>query len=154
MPLVRAPFQPAERNPCSREAARASRRNRSNACGQLQEPLHSASGFDAYYHWTFQGCIKCSNCIPFVGKCFFGELSGFRVHHGYGLLSCVQITAQFSSRPPSSRAFLVGYRKVYSVRGEADVVMSSVTASPLTARQGVQSLPFSKSQTGKGGRTA
>src|SRR5882762_10534594 len=32
---------------------------------------------------------------------------------------------QFSSRPPSSRAFLVGYRKVYSVRCEADVVMTS-----------------------------
>src|SRR5215469_8284929 len=32
---------------------------------------------------------------------------------------------QSSSRPPSSRAFLVGYRKVYSVRCEADVVMTS-----------------------------
>src|SRR6516225_2299896 len=34
---------------------------------------------------------------------------------------------QSSSRPPSSRAFLVGYRKVYSVRCEADVVMTSPT---------------------------
>jgi hypothetical protein len=34
---------------------------------------------------------------------------------------------QFSSRPPSSRAFLVGHRKVYSVRCEADVVMTSPT---------------------------
>jgi hypothetical protein len=33
---------------------------------------------------------------------------------------------QSSSRPPSSRAFLVGSRKVYSVRCEADVVMTSV----------------------------
>ena len=32
---------------------------------------------------------------------------------------------QFSSRPPSSRAFLVGHRRVYSVRYEADVVMTS-----------------------------
>jgi hypothetical protein len=28
--------------------------------------------------------------------------------------------------PPLSRAFLVGFRKVYSVRCEADVVMTSV----------------------------
>jgi hypothetical protein len=32
----------------------------------------------------------------------------------------------FKGRPPSSRAFLAGYRKVYSVRCEADVVMTSV----------------------------
>ena len=28
-----------------------------------------------------------------MGKGFGGELAGLRVHHSYGLLSCVQITA-------------------------------------------------------------
>ena len=39
--------------------------------------------------------LRCmfSHLVPFVGKCLLGELAGFRVHHGYGLLSCVQITA-------------------------------------------------------------
>src|SRR6202158_4782850 len=57
---------------------------------QFQEPLHRAGGFDSHQHWTFQGCVKRSYCIPFVAKCLLGELAGFAVHHGYGFLSGVQ----------------------------------------------------------------
>ena len=39
----------------------------------------------------------------------------------------VEHSLQSSSRPPSSRAFLVGTAKVYSGRCEADVLMSSLT---------------------------
>jgi hypothetical protein len=56
---------------------------------QLQEPLHRAGGFDAYHHWTFQGCVKLPHGIPFVAKALLGELAGFRVHQGYALLSCM-----------------------------------------------------------------
>ena len=66
--------------------------------------------------------------IAFVAECLLAELASLGVHHGYSLLSCMQIrNLQSSSRPPSSRVFLVGYRKVYSVRGEADVVITSAT---------------------------
>lgn len=41
---------------------------------------------------------------------------------------------QFSSRPPSARAFLVGHRKVYSDRREADVVMTSLKLNQETRR--------------------
>src|ERR1700687_6401740 len=51
---------------------------------------------------------------------------------------------QFSSRPPSSRAFLVGYRKVYSVRCEADVVMTLVTSFLQVARDTNRGLPESR----------
>jgi len=60
--------------------------------------------------------------------CFGGELTGFRVHHGYALLSCVQITAyNFHLGLLRHEPFLVEYRRVYSVRCGADVVMTSAT---------------------------
>jgi len=56
------------------------------------------------------------------------ELAGFRVQYGYALLSCVQIAAYNLHlgllRP---EPFWLDHRKVYSVRGEADVVMTSGT---------------------------
>src|SRR5437879_12485881 len=59
------------------------------------------------------------------------ELAGCHVQHSYGFVVLrADRSLQSSSRPPSSRAFLVGHRKVYSVRCEADVVMTSVTEVP------------------------
>src|SRR5207245_3453817 len=55
------------------------------------------------------------------------ELAGCHVQHSYGFVVLrADRSLQSSSRPPSSRAFLVEHRKVYSVRCEADVVMTSV----------------------------
>jgi hypothetical protein len=49
----------------------------------ILETTASADGFDSHDHWTFQGCVKPSYCIPCVAKCLLGELAGFGVHHGY-----------------------------------------------------------------------
>ena len=93
---------------------------------QFQEPLHRSSRFDAHEHWTFQSRTKLAYCLAFVGNRLVGELAAFGVHHGYGCcLACrskptIFISASFV---PS---LLVGYRKVYSGRREADVVMTSV----------------------------
>lgn len=55
------------------------------------------------------------------GKCFGGDPAGVRVHHGYGLLSCVQITAyNFHRGLLRPEPFLVRYCEVYSVRFGAD----------------------------------
>jgi len=37
---------------------------------QFQKPLHRSGGFDADHHWTFQGRIKLTYCIPFLDKFF------------------------------------------------------------------------------------
>jgi hypothetical protein len=58
---------------------------------QRKRPLHRAGGFDAHYHPTFYACVKLAYYTPFVAKCLLCELAGFVVHHGYGLLSCMQI---------------------------------------------------------------
>jgi hypothetical protein len=72
--------------------------------------------------------IKLAYRIPFVEKCLRGELAAFGVHHPYGLLSRVQIAAyNFHLGLLRPEPFLVGYRKVYSGRCEADVVMTPVT---------------------------
>src|ERR1700722_15815191 len=57
--------------------------------GSLRRRGSGLSGF--IQSETAFGCY--SYCIPFVAKCLLGELAGFGVHHGYGLLSCVQIAA-------------------------------------------------------------
>src|SRR5271157_6475568 len=58
---------------------------------QFQKLLHRPGGFDAHHHRTFQGRVKLSYGTSFMAKCLLGELAGFGVHHGYGLLPCVQI---------------------------------------------------------------
>jgi hypothetical protein len=39
------------------------------------------------------GRIKLSYGISFVPQCLLRDLAGLGVHHGYGLLSCVQIAS-------------------------------------------------------------
>lgn len=56
-------------------------------------------------HRTLQRAVKLPYCIPFMLHDSLGELAGFAVQHGYALLPCMEISLQFSSRPPSSRAF-------------------------------------------------
>ena len=62
-----------------------------------------------------------------MGNCLLCKLPGFRVHHGYGLLSCMQIAAYNFHLGLLVPSLLVGYRKVYSGGREADVLMSSAT---------------------------
>src|SRR5215472_9603153 len=60
-------------------------------------------------------------------KRLLGELSALGVHHGYGLLSCVQIAAyNFHLGLLHPEPFWLE-PKVYSARCEADVLMSSPT---------------------------
>jgi hypothetical protein len=55
------------------------------------------------------------------------QLAGFRVQHGYALLPCMQIAAYTFISASFVPSLFGWYRKVYSGRREADVLMSSVT---------------------------
>jgi hypothetical protein len=56
--------------------------------------------------------VKCPHRISFVAKGLLDELPAFGVHHGYGLLSCMQIPAyNFHLGLLRPEPFLVGYRK-------------------------------------------
>ena len=55
------------------------------------------------------------------------QLAGFRVQHGYALLPCMQIAAYTFISASFVPSLFGWYRKVYSGRGEADVLMSSAT---------------------------
>jgi hypothetical protein len=82
--------------------------------------------FDAHHHRTFQGSVKLSHLIAFMLQCLSVNspvsVSTMAMVCCFACRSHPRIFISASFVP----SFLVGYRKVYSGRREADVVMSSI----------------------------
>src|SRR5208283_5052563 len=109
------------------------------------KPLHRSRGFDPHTHRAWQLGIKLPHVVAFVLQSHGHHLPCCGVEHRQGLLASVQVTS-YNSHPGLLRSeHWVNTETVYSDRGVAGVVMTSIFGERVVLGDGLIPQPSDSS---------